>query len=130
MCSESTGKNGGAGARGTAHEQAACANQTFLVGERDGRAAFDGRQCRLQSDRAADRRHHPVGRALRRLDQRVFACRRFDAETGERVFEFAIGGRIGDHGMARADLARDFAKRCRVTPRADGLDAIAFAVRA
>ena len=41
------------------------------------------------------------------FDQRALARRRFDAGAGERILEFAIGGRIGDHGKARADLARD-----------------------
>ena len=36
-----------------AHEQAAGADQAFLVGERDGRAALDRGQRRLQSGRAA-----------------------------------------------------------------------------
>ena len=49
-------------------------------------------------------------------------------EPGERFFEFTIGGRIGDHGMARANLARDFCKRCGVAPRADRFDAIALPV--
>ena len=31
--------------------------------------------------------------------------------AGQRVFEIAIGGRIGNDGDARADLARDLAER-------------------
>ena len=50
------------GRRGAAHEQRAGADQTFLVGERDGCAALDRRQCRLQACGPADRGHDPIGR--------------------------------------------------------------------
>ena len=103
-------QHGGAGRCGAAHEQAAGANQAFLVGERDRRAALDRRKRRLQSDRTADRRHHPVGRTLRRFDQSIFAGRGFDAEPDKRILEFAIGGGIGNHRKSRADLARDLAR--------------------
>ena len=85
LCSLSTGSTVAPALAARAHEQAAGADQAFLVGERDGRAALDRGQRRLQSDRAADRRHHPVGRTLRRFDQRGLAGRRFDAAAGQRV---------------------------------------------
>ena len=52
-------QHGGAGLGRRAHEQAAGADQALFVGERDGRAALDRRQRRLQSDRAADRAPSP-----------------------------------------------------------------------
>ena len=47
------------------HEEIAGANQAFLVGQRDGGAAIDRRERGLQSGRAADGGHDPVGRAGR-----------------------------------------------------------------
>ena len=119
-------QHGRAGAGGAAHEQGAGTDQAFLVGERDGRAALDRGQRRLQSGRAADRRHHPVGRTLRRLEQRLFARRRLDAAAGQGIFQLAVGVRIGNDGKLRADVARDLRKRRRVAPRGDGLDAKTF----
>ena len=48
--------------------------------------------------------------------------------AGKRVFEITIGGRISDYGVPRADLARDFAERRGIAPRADCIDAITFRV--
>ena len=117
-------QHGGAGDGRAPHEQAAGANQTFLVGERDGRAAFDRGQRRLQSDRAADRRHQPIGRTLRGFEQTALARRRLDAAAGQGVLQIVVSRRIGDHGESRADLAGDFRQRRRVAPGADRLDAI------
>ena len=78
LCSESTGSTVAPVARRAAHEQAAGADQAFLVGERDGRAALDRGHGRLEADGAADRRHHPVGRTLRRFHQRLLAGGGFD----------------------------------------------------
>ena len=86
---------------------AAGANQAFLVGERHRRAALDRGQRRLQAGRAADRRHHPVGRTLRRLRPRLRAGRRLDAGARQRVLEFAI--ELSDRRpprTARRQLAR------------------------
>ena len=52
LCSLSTGSTVGAGSGRAPHEQAAGAHQTFLVGERDGGAALDRGQGRLQPGRA------------------------------------------------------------------------------
>ena len=116
---------GGSGA----HEHAAGANQTFLVGERDGRAALDRGERGLQSDRAADRRHHPIRRPLRRLDHGGLAARSLDAGAGQRVLELAIGRRIGHDRKARVQLARDLRQIRGILVGGHRLDAI-FAVAA
>ena len=72
-------QDAGARLRSALHEEIAGADQAFLVGKRDRRAAIDGRQRRLQPGRAADRGHHPVGRPRRRLDDRAFARAAFGA---------------------------------------------------
>ena len=101
------------------HEQAACADQAFLVGKRHRRPTFDRGKRWLQSDGATDCRHHPIGGALCRFYQCVFARSSFDARARERVFKFTIGGVIRNHRMAGADLARNPAERRRVAARAD-----------
>ena len=65
-----------AGGGRAAHEQGAGTDQAFLVGERDRRAAFGRSECRLQARGAGDRRHDPIGRPLRRLDQGIRRRRR------------------------------------------------------
>ena len=119
-------QHGGAGARRAPHEQGPGANQAFLVGEPDHGAAFNRRHRRLQSDRAADCRHHPIGRTLRGFEQSGFARRRLDAAAGQGILQFTVNGRIGDHGKPSADLAGDLRQRRRVTTGGDGLDAITF----
>ena len=107
LCSESTGRMVAPTLGRAAHEQAAGADQALLVGERDGRAALDGGQRRLQPARAGDRRHHPVGRPLR--PPRSGPPRRPPASMplpAERVLEFGIGLRIGHHGEARRRTSR------------------------
>ncbi len=120
------GKHGGAGDGGAPHEQGAGTHQAFLVGKRDGGAAVDGGQRRLQADRTADRRHQPISRTLRGLEQTGLAGRRLDTAAGQGFLQLAIGCRISDHGEPCADLTRDFRQRRRIAPRADRLDAIAF----
>ena len=56
-------QHGRAFGRGAAHEQAAGADEAFLVGERDHGAAFGRGERRPQTGGAGDRRHHPVRRA-------------------------------------------------------------------
>jgi hypothetical protein len=55
----------------------------------------------------------------------VFAGSGFDARTRQRVLEFAIGGVICDHRMARADLACNLAESGRIAPRADRFNPVA-----
>ncbi len=119
-------QHGGAGNRRAPHEQGARTNQTFLVGERNGRAAFDGRERRFQSDCAADRPHQPIGGPLRSFKQGALAGRRFDPTAGQGVLQIAVCRWIGNHRKPGADLAGDFRQRRRIAPRADGLDAITF----
>ena len=117
-------QHGGAGRRRAAHEHRAGADETLLVGKRDRRAAFDRGECRAQTDRAGDRSHHPVGRSLRRFLERVFAGGGFDAGARQRALEIVVGGRIGNHGKARADLAGDLGEQRRIAPRGERLDAV------
>ena len=49
------------------------ADQRFLVGERDDGAAPHRRQRRREARGADDRRHHPIGRPVRRLDHGLAA---------------------------------------------------------
>ncbi len=86
-------QNGGAAGGGAAHEQRAGANEAFLVGERDRRAALGRGKRRRQACGAGDRRHDPIGRPLRGLDHCLGAGGRFDAGAGQFGFEFAIGRR-------------------------------------
>ena len=69
----------GAFGGGAPHEQRACANQALLIGKRDRGAALCGRKRRRQACRAGDRRHDPIRRPLRGLDNRRLAGGSFDA---------------------------------------------------
>ena len=117
-------QHGGAGDGRAPHEQAASTNETFLVGEGDGGTAFDRSQRGLQSDRAADRRHQPVGRTLRGFEQTVLARCRFDPAAGQGVLQIIVSRRIGHHGQSRVHFAGDFCERSRAAPGANRLDAI------
>ena len=72
-------QDAGPGFRRALHEEIAGANQAFLVGERDRRAAVDRGQRGLQPGRTAHRRHHPVGGTRGGLDDGAFAGAAFDA---------------------------------------------------
>ena len=111
LCSESTGSTVAPAAAARAHEQAAGADQRFLVGESDDRAALGRGQRRLEAGRAGDRADHPFGRTLRRLDQRALARARLDAGPRQRILELGVGGRIADRRKARAEVARERGKR-------------------
>ena len=112
LCSESTGSTVAPDRRRAPHEQGAGADQAFLVGERDDRAALGRRQRRLEPGRAGDRADHPFGRASRRLDERAFAGAGLDARSGERVLEFADRPAGSPTAAKRApSLARKRGKR-------------------
>ncbi len=72
-----------------AHEQRAGADEAFLVGERNGRAALGGGERRLEAGRAGDRRHDPIGRSLRRLDDGVAPAPASMPEPDKLSLEFA-----------------------------------------
>jgi hypothetical protein len=106
------------------HEQAAGANQALLVGERDDGAALGGGECGFEPRGPGDRTDHPLRRALGGLDDSARPGRRFDAGAGERVFQFAIGGRIADRGKTGAELARKRSESCRIGIGAERLHPI------
>ncbi len=112
----------GAAARDLGHQQRAGADQAFLGGERDHRAAAHRGERRAEAGRADDRRHHPVGRPRGGLDQALVAGRDLDAAARERLLEVAIARRVGDRGEARAVTDRrrgETRRRCgaRSAPR-------------
>jgi hypothetical protein len=110
---------------GAPHEQPAGTDQAFLVGERYRCAAFGGGECRLQTRRAGDRRHHPVGRTLGRLDNGVGSAARLDPGSGQRGFELAICIGIGNGREAGAKFARELGQRSGVAVRRHRLDVVA-----
>ncbi len=67
LCSESAGRMQAPAFLARSMKNVAGADQALLVGERDGGAAIDRGKRRLQSGRAADRRHHPIRRPRGRL---------------------------------------------------------------
>ena len=94
LCSRIDRQHGRAGLLGAAHEQRAGADEAFLVGERERRAAFDRRERRLKPRRAGDRADHPFGRTARRLGDRVGPGRGLDA--GPRQFRLQFADRRRD----------------------------------
>ena len=117
-------QNSCARCRRAAHEQCAGADEAFLVGERDGGAPPDRSHCRLQADRAGDRRHHPIGGIKCRFDQRRFTGGGLDAGAGQCIFQRGITIRIGNHGDAGADIARDLRQSRHIAPGGDAFDAV------
>ena len=86
------------------HEEVAGANQTLLVGKRDGRATIHSRQRRLQSGRAAYRRHDPIRRARSSLNDGAFARPAFDARPSQCILQFRKASRIGNGRKPRPKL--------------------------
>ena len=78
---------------------------------------------RLQSGRAAHRRHHPVGGPRGGLDDGALAGAAFDAGAGQRIFQFAEPRRIGDGGKARVEFAGELGERFDIAIRGQRLDA-------
>ena len=109
LCSQSTGSTVAPVSLRAAHEQRAGADQAFLVGERERRAALDRGERRLEPGRAGDRADHPFGRAARRFGDRVGTGRRLDAAPGKFRLQLAIGVVVGDRRKARAEFARELA---------------------
>ncbi len=117
-----------AGRRGAAHEEAAGANQTFLVGKRDRCAALDRGKRRLETGRSADRGHQPVDRTRRRFLQSIRAGRRFDSRSGKRRLELGICRGLGHDRDARLKFARKLRKARHVAPGTQRLDREAVAI--
>ena len=92
------------------------------------RAALGRGQRRLETGRAGDGRHDPVGRALRGFDDCIGAGAGFDAGAGELGLQLAVQSRIGDGGKARAKFARELRERGGVAMRGDGLDPIELGI--
>ena len=121
------GQDAGPRLGGALHEEIAGANQTLLVGERDGRAAIDRGERGLQPRRTADRRHHPVGGTRGGLDDGAFAGAAFDAGAGKCGPQFAEARGIGDRGKSRAELLCEVGQCCDVGIRRQRLDLVAVA---
>ncbi len=99
------------------------ADEAFLVGERDG-AAFGERGIgRLDAGRAGNGADDDVGRAERRLDNRLCAGRGLDAAARQRGLELAIELFVTDGGEARADADREFGQGRDVAAARHRLDA-------
>ena len=126
LCSQSTGSTVAPACAGAAHEQSAGADQTFLVGERDRGAAFDRRHGRLQADRAARSPPSPSRPdAPRPRSRRLSPAAASMPLPAKRIFQFAIGVRVGNHGKRGADIARDLRQRRGIAVRGDRLDVVA-----
>ena len=97
-CSESTGSSVVFERATSAMKIVPARDETFLVGDRGRGPLAHGLERRLEPCGADDRRHHPIGRAARRLEQRLFTGGRLDARAGKGCLERRIALRIGDHG--------------------------------
>jgi AraC-like DNA-binding protein len=94
------------------------------------RAAFRGGQGGLQTGGSGDRRHHPIGRALRRFDHCGSTGASLDAGAGELGLELRVEGLIGDSGKTSAELARQFRQCGGIAMSGDRLDPIELGVLA
>ena len=115
-------QHGRAGLLGAAHEQRARADEAFLVGERERRAALDGRQRRLEPRRAGDRPDHPFGGATGGFRNGIRARSGLDARTGQFRLQIAVGVMIADRRKARTELPRQFGECGTVFVRRQRLD--------
>ena len=121
------GQNAGAGFRGALHEEIACADKAFLVGQRHGGATIDRRKRGLQSGGAAHGCHHPVRRTGRSLDDRALAGAAFGAGAGQLLFQLRQPARVGDRDKARIELACKLRQCLHIAVRGQRLDAVAIA---
>ncbi len=96
------------------HEKMTCRDEAFLGGERGRSPLADSSERRLQARGADDRRHHPIGRAARRFDQRRFPRRGLDSRAGERRFEVGMATLIGDHREPGLMQDRELGEAVRV----------------
>lgn len=119
-------QDAGARFRRALHEEITSADETFLVGERDMRAAIDRRQRRLQSGGATHGGHHPIGRTRAGLDHRAFAGAAFGAGARERSLEFGKLGDVGDRDEARGELLRELCQRLDIAVCRQRLDTVAL----
>ncbi len=76
------------------HQQPAGTDQRLLVGERHDGAASGRDEGRCEAGETDDRRHHPLGRPRRRLDDRLRPGRGFDGGADQRVLERPVALRI------------------------------------
>ncbi len=119
-------QDAGAGLLRALHEEIAGANQAFLVGQRDRRAAIDGGERGLQARCAADGGHHPVGRTRGGLDDRAFARTEFGARARERLFQFGQAARIGHRDKARIELLCELGEPLNIAVAGQRLDPVAI----
>ena len=103
-------------------ENIAGGDDAFLVGERDGGAAFHRGQRRRERGRADDADHHDIGRPRSRFRDGVVAAGRFDAGSGERVFQLRQQLFIADHGDARTEFARLLGQHIHLVARRQRFD--------
>ena len=97
----------GAFLRGPAHEQAAGADEAFLVGQRDHAAPLDRGERRLEPGCAGDCRHDPIGRTLGGFDQGTWTRCGLDPAPRKILLEVPIRAGIGYRGETGVELARD-----------------------
>ncbi len=116
------------GLAGPTHEQRSGADQALLVGNSHRCATLNGGHARAKPRSTSDRRHHPIGRALGGLDNRVGTGSGLDARMGERRLEFAIALRVGDRCKTGAHFSGEGSKRRRVFLCRDRLHPEAVAI--
>ncbi len=120
-------QDAGSGLRRTLHEEVAGTYQTFLVGQGHRRAAIDGGQRGLQTCRAADCGHHPIGRPGGGFDHGTFAGTALRAGARERVLQFGQSRGVGDSDIAGPEFPGEFGKALHIGMRRQRLDAVAIA---
>ena len=119
LCSESTGSTVAPAAAARRMNNAPAQTSHSLLASATVAPRSTAASVGLRPAAPVMRRHHPVGRTLRRFDHGILAGRGLDAGARQRVFQFGIGGRVGDRGKrapsSRASFASVPALRAAVT---------------
>src|SRR5690606_37675651 len=120
------------GGTGTLHfpcEEAARADEAFLVGKRHRRPGPYSGQGRFEAGGADDRRHHLVSRPARRLDDRFAAGRNLARKAGETFPQRVVTVGIGGNDDLRLEQPRLFGKQVdiAVADQCDQLEPVAIA---
>ena len=106
LCSLSTGSKVAPQRATSCMTRLPAQTSTSLLAKATMRPAPDRRQGRRQPGGPDDPRHHPVGRAQRRLDERFGAAGRLDPGAGKRVLQRRVVGGVGDRGESRPQRPR------------------------
>ncbi len=104
------------------HDGRPGADQSLLVGERDGAAGLDGGERRHHAGRPRDGTDHEVRGPACGFGHGLRAGRAFDLGMGQRRFQVQVTGSVGQGGEAGSERDRGLGQGLRVAASCDSGD--------